>query len=63
MVGARFRWNEAKPRRRLLLIRAWGARAVWRCGQPPGLAVVSDSRCAFERHRALARHYNVERCR
>ncbi len=27
MVGARFRRNEAKPRRRLLLIRAWGARA------------------------------------
>ena len=40
-----------------------GRRAVWRCGQPPGLAVVSDSRCAFERHRALARHYNAERCR
>lgn len=32
-------------------------------GQPPGLAVVSDLRCAFERHRALARHYNAERCR
>lgn len=27
MVGARFRWNKAKSRRRLLLIRAWGARA------------------------------------
>ena len=34
MVGARFRWNKAKSRRRLLLIRAWGVRAVWRCGQP-----------------------------
>lgn len=38
-------------------------RAAASGGQPPGLAVVSDLRCAFERHRALARHYNAERCR
>ena len=62
MVGARFRWNKAKPRRRLLLIRVWGGERLRR-GQPPGLAVVGDSRCAFERRRALARHYNAERCR
>ena len=33
MVGARFRWNKAKPRRRLLLIRAWGGERLRR-GQP-----------------------------
>ena len=33
MVGARFRWNEAKSRRRLLLIRAWGGERLRR-GQP-----------------------------
>ena len=36
MVGARFRRNKAKPRRRLLLIRAWGGERLRR-GQPPGL--------------------------
>ena len=37
MVGARFRWNKAKSRRRLLLICAWGARAVWRWSAAQGL--------------------------
>ncbi len=36
MVGARFRRNEEKPHRRLLLIRAWGGERLRR-GQPPGL--------------------------
>ena len=37
MVGARLRWNKAKSRRRLLLICAWGARAVWRWSAAQGL--------------------------
>ena len=37
MVGSRLRRNEAKSRRRLLLIRAWDARAVWRWSAAQGL--------------------------
>ena len=36
MVGARFRWNEAKSRRRLLLIRAWGGERFGAAGTASG---------------------------
>ena len=36
MVGARFRWNEEKPRRRLLLIRAWGGERFGAAGTASG---------------------------
>lgn len=36
MVGARFRWNKAKPRRRLLLIRAWGGERFGAAGSRRG---------------------------
>lgn len=36
MVGARFRWNKAKSRRRLLLIRAWGGERFGAAGSRRG---------------------------
>ena len=40
MVGARFRWNKAKSRRRLLLIRAWGGERFGAAGVDAGCGSV-----------------------